>query len=65
VEKLPPEELAAMESPGQTVVNAIRHETSYRLEDLDLAAWKLAGGDLRGTPYEALWEALPGPPADG
>jgi len=48
-----------MEPPGQTVMDAIRHETSYRLEELDLRAWKAAGGDLRGTPYEALWDALP------
>jgi hypothetical protein len=59
VAKLPPDELAAMETPGQAIMDAIRHETSYRLEDLDLAAWKAAGGDLRGTPYEELWAALP------
>ncbi len=59
VVNLPPEELRAMEPPGQTVMDAIRHETSYRLEELDLRAWKAAGGDLRGTPYEALWDALP------
>ncbi len=59
VAALPADERGAMQSPGQTVMDAIRHETSFRLEELDLRAWKAAGGDLRGTPYEEVWAALP------
>jgi arylsulfatase A-like enzyme len=62
VATLPADERSKMQSPGQTVMDAIRHETSFRLEELDLRAWKAAGGDLRGTPYEAVWAALPDPP---
>lgn len=58
VGNLPTDELAAMETPGQAILNAVRHETSFRVEELDLRSWKAHGGDLRGTPYEQLWERL-------
>jgi arylsulfatase len=58
VENLPPEELALMESPGESVLNAMRHEMTYRLTDLNLAAFKRAGGSLAGTPYQRLLDDL-------
>ncbi|MBM4086550.1 MAG: arylsulfatase, partial [Planctomycetes bacterium] len=58
VQNLPPDELAQMESPSETVMNAIRHETTFKLEDLDLKTWKAHGGNLAGTPYETLWKSL-------
>ncbi|MCZ7646730.1 MAG: sulfatase-like hydrolase/transferase [Planctomycetota bacterium] len=56
VDKLPPEELAQMESKGETVLNAIRHETTFTLRDIDLESFKQAGGSLEGTEYEGLIE---------
>ena len=44
-----------METPGHTVASAISRETTYTLDELDLRSWKEAGGDLTGTPYEAMW----------
>ncbi|MBI3948208.1 MAG: sulfatase-like hydrolase/transferase [Armatimonadetes bacterium] len=55
VANLPPDELARMETPGEAVARAIARETTYSLEELDLRAWKDAGGDLRGTPFEEAW----------
>jgi len=49
VKNLPAEELALMESPGQTVINAIVKETTFTLKELDLKTWKENGGDLSGT----------------
>ena len=46
VANLPPDELAAMQSPGDAVRDAIRHEDSFRLEELDLAFWRSKGGSL-------------------
>ncbi len=41
-----------MEKQGETVVNAIASENSFRLEELDLPAFKRSGGSLEGTAYE-------------
>lgn len=46
VSNLPPDELSAMETPGETIMNAISRETSFTLEELDLKTWKEAGGKL-------------------
>ncbi len=58
VDNLPPDEKAVMESPGESVLNAMRHEWTYELEDLDLRAYKEAGGSLDGTAARALLDAL-------
>ncbi|OGG57017.1 MAG: hypothetical protein A3F84_12940 [Candidatus Handelsmanbacteria bacterium RIFCSPLOWO2_12_FULL_64_10] len=58
VENLPPEEKARMESPGESALNAMRHEWTYRLTDLNLKAFKEAGGALEGTAYQRLLEEL-------
>lgn len=55
VQHLSSEELALMETPGQAVMAAIARETTYSLDELDLAFWKRHGGDLSGTPYEPSW----------
>jgi arylsulfatase A-like enzyme len=56
VGNLPPDELAQMESPGESVLHAMRHERTYTLADLNLAAFKRAGGSLEGTPEQRLLE---------
>ncbi len=54
VPRLPDEERVKMESPGETVVNAIRHETTFRLKDLNLDGFEETGGSLDGTTYAHL-----------
>ena len=54
VDNLSPEENALMESPGESVLNAMRHEWTYDLTDLNLRAYKDAGGSLEGTEAQAL-----------
>jgi arylsulfatase len=48
VENLPPDEKARMESWADSVRNAIRHEWTFKLADLNLAAYKLGGGSFEG-----------------
>ncbi|HEU5316404.1 MAG TPA: hypothetical protein VFX49_09860, partial [Chloroflexota bacterium] len=48
VENLPPDEKARMESWGESVRNAMRHEWTYTLKDLNLAAYKRGGGSFQG-----------------
>jgi arylsulfatase A-like enzyme len=55
--RLPDSDRAAMESPGETVVNAIRHETTFRLEELNLAGFGRSGGSLEGTRFAHLVES--------
>lgn len=57
VPRLEGDALAGMESPGETVVNAIRNETAFRLEDLDLKGFGRVGGSLEGTSYAHLAES--------
>jgi len=45
---LPPDEKARMESWADSVRNAIRHEWTFTLADLNLAAYKLGGGSFEG-----------------
>ncbi|NIA16611.1 MAG: sulfatase-like hydrolase/transferase [Nitrospiraceae bacterium] len=56
VENVPVEEKALMETPGESVVNAIQHEDTFRLEDLELKRWHDIGGSLEGTPFQHLLE---------
>lgn len=58
VKRLPDGERAVMESEGETVLNAIRNEDTFRLEDLNLKAFKANGGRLDGTACEGLLDAL-------
>jgi arylsulfatase len=58
VENLPPDERAQMESWGASVLNAMRQEKTFDLSDLNLAAFKRAGGSLEGTAYQRLLDAL-------
>lgn len=60
VDRLPDDELAAMEPRGASVVNAIAHEDTFRLEDLDLEAWAHGGGSLEGTNKAGLIPGRPG-----
>jgi arylsulfatase len=54
VENLPPDEQARMESPGESVLNAMRHEWTYTLENLNLAYFKRCGGSFEGTLAQQL-----------
>jgi arylsulfatase len=54
VARLPDEERALMESRGETVVNAIQNEDTFKLEQTNLKAFKEAGGSLEGTVYQHL-----------
>ena len=58
VDNLSPEEKAAMESPGESTLNAMRDEWTYELADLNLSAHKESGGSLDGTAERALLDAL-------
>jgi arylsulfatase A-like enzyme len=58
VDRLPANEQALMEKRGATVVNAIASEDSFRLDELDLPAFKRSGGSLGGTSYEDAFEEL-------
>ena len=58
VANLPPDELAQMESPGESVMNAIKRESTYTLKDLNLAYYKQHGGTLEGVLEQALLDAL-------
>ncbi len=49
VENLPPDEKARMESWGDSVANAMRHEWTYTLRDLNLEAYKRGGGTFDGN----------------
>ena len=52
VENLPADERAQLESWGESVTNAVRHETTFTSADLNLTAFKRAGGSLEGTAYQ-------------
>lgn len=54
VDTLPPEEKARMESPGESVFNAMAHEWTYKLTDLNLKAYKEGGGTFEGTDVKLL-----------
>ena len=43
-----------METPGESVLNAMQHEWTYGLCDLNLRAYKEAGGSLDGTEAQEL-----------
>ena len=58
VDRLSANEQALMEKNGETVVNAIASEDSFKLEELDLQAFKRSGGSLEGTAYEDALEEL-------
>ncbi|MCZ6635483.1 MAG: sulfatase-like hydrolase/transferase [bacterium] len=58
VDNLPPEEKAQMESLGDSVLNAMQHEWTYQLTDLNLKAYKEGGGNLDGTQYQHLLDEL-------
>ena len=58
VENLPPEEKAQMESLGESVRNAMQHEWTYKLTDLNLKAYKEGGGSFEGTEDQKLLEDL-------
>ena len=58
VETLTAEEKAQMESPGESVLNAMQHEWTYKLTDLNLKVYKEAGGSLGGTEHQKLLEDL-------
>lgn len=58
VENLPPEEKAKMESPGESTLNAMAHEWTYELADLNLKAFKEGGGSFEGTEYQKLLDDL-------
>ena len=58
VENLSPEEKAQMESPGESVLNAMQHEWTYKLTDLNLKVFKDAGGSLEGTEHQRLLDNL-------
>ena len=58
VENLPPDERAQMESWGDSVLNAMRQERTFALTDLNLAAFKRAGGSLEGSEQQRLLDAL-------
>ncbi|GMV79811.1 MAG: choline-sulfatase [Planctomycetota bacterium] len=58
VARLSPAERAALEAPGETVLNAIRHETTFRLEEIDLKNFKAVGGSLAGTDQQHLLDRL-------
>lgn len=51
-------EAVEMESPGESVLNAIASEWTYQLSDLNLKAFKAAGGSLEGTEYRELLENI-------
>ena len=56
VENLPPDEKARMESMADSVRNAIRHERTFQLTDLNLAAYKAGGGSFEGDDLQRLLE---------
>lgn len=58
VETLTAEEKAQMETPGESVLNAMKHEQTYKLTDLNLKAYKEGGGSLKGTEHQKLLEDL-------
>jgi len=53
-----PEEQAAFESPAQGVADAMRYETSFTLDELDLGFFREHGGTLKGTAYEHLLDGI-------
>ena len=57
VDRLPDHERAGMESRGDVVLNAIRYEDTFRLEETNLRAFKENGGSLEGTVYQRLLDA--------
>ena len=56
--RLSPQEKAKMRSIGESLVEAIKNEDTFTLEDLkksgSLEYWRSQGGSLKGTPYEHL-----------
>ncbi|HEV2123458.1 MAG TPA: sulfatase-like hydrolase/transferase, partial [Chloroflexota bacterium] len=58
VVNLPADELARIESVGESVLNAMKHEWTYTLSDLNLAAYKRAGGTFEGTTAQRLLDEL-------
>lgn len=57
-ETLGPEEAAQMESWGDSMLLPLRHETTVRVEDLDLKKFKTMGGSFTGRPEQRLLDAL-------
>ena len=58
VDQLPADERAALESRGASVLNAMRKETTFTVEDLPLKAFKEVGGSFEGTKYQEMFEDL-------
>ena len=58
VKNLCPEEKARMESPGESTLNAMKHEWTYSLSDLNLQAYKDCGGTLEGTVEQLLLDEI-------
>ena len=58
VARLPDDERAVMESRGETVLNAIRKEDTFMLEEINLKAFKENGGSLAGTPQQRLLDEV-------
>ena len=56
--RLPDAERAEMESKGETVMNAIRKEDTFKLEEINLKAFKKAGGSLAGAPQQKLLDEI-------
>jgi arylsulfatase A-like enzyme len=54
VDRLADDEKDRMENRGETVVNAIKYEETFELEETNLKAFKEHGGSLEGTAYENL-----------
>ena len=54
VDRLTEEEAVLMEKRGETVLNAIAAEDTFKLSALDLAAFRRSGGSLEGTDYADL-----------
>jgi len=58
VPRLPDDERAVMESRGETVLNAIRKEDTFVLEEINLKAFKESGGSLVGTSQQRLLDEI-------
>ncbi|MCW8130540.1 MAG: sulfatase-like hydrolase/transferase [Planctomycetota bacterium] len=57
-ETLSPEEAAQMESWGDSMLTPLRHETTVRVQDLDLKKFKAMGGSFEGRPEQKLLDEL-------
>ena len=58
VARLPDDERAVMENRGEAVLNAIRKEDTFMLEEINLKAFKENGGSLAGTPQQRLLDEV-------